>query len=172
MEQDKAVSAAVSDGTGLTGPPEGARTNHPQGVHEGRSGGRGLIDSLQDGPELGVAGISPEALLEEQFPVEVSMDVQGVIEEKWPVQHVIGYRPGDFGYELCQDCLDKELVVVMAQYDSPPPGPNGEVSPAANDNASGVAVMLEAIRVLEEADYQPRRSFLFIAYGGEGSDGG
>jgi hypothetical protein len=114
----------------------------------------------------------PESVWEEQLPVSVSMEVQGELEEKWPVQHVIGYRPGDFGYERCVDCLDKELVVVMGQYDSPPPGPNGQFSPGANDNASGIAVMLEAIRVLEEADYQPRRSFLFIAYSGEGLDGG
>jgi len=119
-----------------------------------------------------VDGLPLEALWEQPLPVEISMEVQGTIEEKWPVQHVIGYRPGDFGYELCADCLDKEIVVVMAQYDSPPPGPNGGFSPAANDNASGVAVMLEAIRVLDEADYQPRRSFIFIAYSGEGSDGG
>jgi hypothetical protein len=100
------------------------------------------------------------------------MKVEGVLEEKWPVKHIIGYRPGDFGYELCQDCLDKEMVIVMVQYDSPPQKPDEEVFPAANDNASGVAVMLEAIRVLEEADFQPRRSYLFIAYSGEGLDGG
>jgi hypothetical protein len=64
------------------------------------------------------------------------------------------------------------MVVVMVQYDSPPPGPDGAALPAANDNASGIAVMLEAIRVLEEAEYQPRRSFLFVAYSGEGLDGG
>jgi peptide/nickel transport system permease protein len=116
--------------------------------------------------------LAPESVFEEPLQVSVSMEVQGTLEEKFPVQHVIGYRPGDFGYELCADCLDKEIVVVMAQYDTPPPGPNGEFSPAANDNASGVAVMLEAIRVLDEADYQPRRSFLFIAYSGEGLDGG
>ncbi len=114
----------------------------------------------------------PESVWEKPLPVFVGMQVEGKLEEKWPVQHVIGYRPGDFGYELCVDCLDKELVVVMAQYDNPPPGPNGQFAPGANDNASGVAVMLEAIRVLEEADYQPRRSFLFIAYSGEGLDGG
>ncbi|UCC50389.1 MAG: ABC transporter permease subunit [Anaerolineaceae bacterium] len=119
-----------------------------------------------------VQNLPPEALVEQELPVSVSMEVQGSIVERWPVQHVIGYRPGDFGYELCADCLDKEIVVVMAQYDSPPPGPEGAFLSAANDNASGVAVMLEAIRVIDEADYQPRRSFIFIAYSGEGLDGG
>ncbi|MDX1417565.1 MAG: M28 family peptidase, partial [Candidatus Promineifilaceae bacterium] len=116
--------------------------------------------------------LAPEELWHQELPVAVSMNVPGVIEEGWPVQHVIGYRPGEFGYENCQDCLDTELIVVMAQYDTPPPGPNGEVFDGANDNASGVAVMLEAARVINEADYQPRRSYLFIAYSGEGLDGG
>jgi hypothetical protein len=70
------------------------------------------------------------------------------------------------------DCLDTELIVVMAQYDSPPLGPDGVVYPAANNNASGIAVMLEAIRVMQETDYEPYRSFLFVAYSGEGLEGG
>ena len=110
----------------------------------------------------------------QQLPLhkEASIAVSGTLEERWPVQHVLGFIPGNSGYEFCTDCLDRELIVVMAQYDSPPIGPNGEIYPAAIDNASGVAVMLEAIRVLQEADYQPYRSFLFVAYSGEGLDGG
>jgi len=53
------------------------------------------------------------------------------------------------------DCLAKQLIVVMAQYGTPPIGPTGQVLPAANDRASGVAVMLEALRVIQEADYEP-----------------
>ena len=48
----------------------------------------------------------------------------------------------------------------------------GEVFPGANDNASGVGVMLEALRVLQETGYQTYKSFLFVAYTGEGQDGG
>jgi len=32
--------------------------------------------------------------------------------------------------------------------------------------------MLEAIRVMQETDYEPYRSFLFVAYSGEGLEGG
>jgi hypothetical protein len=46
------------------------------------------------------------------------------------------------------------------------------VPPAANDNASGVAVMLELIRCIQESGYQPYRTLLFVAYSGEGYDGG
>lgn len=113
-----------------------------------------------------------EAVQQLPLQTEASIEVNGTLEERWPVQNVLGYIPGSSGYELCVDCLDTDLIVVMAQYDSPPIGPNGEIYPAAIDNASGVAVMLEAIRVLQETDYQPYRSFLFVAYSGEGLDGG
>ncbi|MFN2106904.1 MAG: ABC transporter permease subunit [Candidatus Promineifilaceae bacterium] len=119
-----------------------------------------------------IKGLAPEAVTEMPLDVGVDMAVEGTIVERWPVHHVIGYKPGEFGYERCMDCLDDELIVVMAQYDNPPPGPGGEILPGANDNASGVAVMLEAMRVLERDEYQPRRSFLFVAYSGEGTDGG
>ncbi len=40
-------------------------------------------------------------------------------------------------------------------------------APGADDNASGIAVLLEVFRVLVEADYQPARTLEFIAYAGE-----
>jgi hypothetical protein len=70
------------------------------------------------------------------------------------------------------DCLGKKLILVLAQYDSPPIGPEGAVYPAANDNASGVALMLETARVINESDYQPYKTFLFVAHSGEGLEGG
>jgi hypothetical protein len=60
----------------------------------------------------------------------------------------------------------------MVQYDSPPIGPDGQVYQGAINNAGSTAVMLEAIRVIQESDYQPYKSFLFVAYSGEGLDGG
>ncbi len=44
--------------------------------------------------------------------------------------------------------------------------------PAANNNASGVAVMLEAIRTMQQSGYQPHKTFLFVAYSAEGLEGG
>ncbi len=61
---------------------------------------------------------------------------------------------------------------MLVQYDSPPIGPDGVVYPAANDNASGVAVMLELIRLIQETDYSPPKTFYFAAYSGEGLDHG
>jgi hypothetical protein len=137
-----------------------------------------MADRILQGSEHSVESIrkmAKELSIEEvvQIPVQigVQMKVEGTLEERWPVKHVLGHIPGKSGMQGCQDCLGNHLIVVMAQYDSPPVGPEG-VYQHANDNASGVAVMLEAIRIMQETEYQPYKSFLFIAFSGEGLDGG
>lgn len=66
-------------------------------------------------------------------------------------QNVIGKRKGNFVWE--------NVLVVGAHYDSKKPD-----SPGANDNASGVAVMLEAARQLRESlPY----TIYFVAFGAE-----
>ena len=115
--------------------------------------------------------IGLEDVIDVPLGTKVNIKVEGTLIEKSPVKHVIGFIPGSFGYEGCRDCLDQELIVVMVQYDNPPIGPEG-IYQGANDNASAVAVMLEAIRTMQETGYQPYRSFLFVAYSGEGLDGG
>jgi len=137
-----------------------------------------MADRILQGSEHSVESIrkmAEELSIEEvvQIPVQigVQMNVEGTVEERWPVKHVLGHIPGTSGMQGCQDCLGKNLIVVMTQYDSPPVGPEG-IYQHANDNASGVAVMLEAIRIIQETEYQPYKSFLFIAYSGEGLDGG
>jgi hypothetical protein len=113
-----------------------------------------------------------EQLLEIPLNVDAYIEVHGSLIENWPVKNVIGMIPGQEGFDQCADCLGKKLIVVMAQYDRPPPSPQYAFLPAANDNASGVAVMLEALRLIQETDYEPYKSFLFVAYSGEGLDGG
>jgi len=105
----------------------------------------------------------------------VSFQVQDTIHPQTPVRHVIGFWPGTMGGQALKSSglsLDDHMIVVMAQYDAPPLSPDGAFYPGANDNASGVAVMLEAIRVLQETGYQPYRTLLFAAYSGEGYEGG
>jgi hypothetical protein len=114
---------------------------------------------------------SLEQVFETPLEVQVSLDVAGERVEGFPVENVLGLWPGTQGYDRCLDCLGKQLIVVMAQYDSPPVGPDG-IYPAANDNASGVAVLLEALRSMQASQYQPYKSILFIAYSGEGLDNG
>ncbi len=102
--------------------------------------------------------------------VHASMEIQGTVKRQVPVQHVLGSWTGlsDSRY----GGINNQMIVVMAQYDTPPPTPDDCRYPGANANASGVAVLLEAIRAMKTSDYQPYRTFLFVAYAAEGQEGG
>ncbi len=110
---------------------------------------------------LGLDEVATEAL-----EPSALMQVEGTVHEEVPLRHVIGHLPG------IDDELASRMIVVVAQYDSPPPSPDGVPYPNANDNASGVALMIEAIRTMQESGYQPFKTFLFVAYSGEGQEGG
>jgi len=56
--------------------------------------------------------------------------------------------------------------MVLAHYDGQGRGLDGTLYPGANANASGVVVMLEVARLLKEADYQPRRTIMYVAWAG------
>ncbi|MFO0911236.1 MAG: M20/M25/M40 family metallo-hydrolase [Isosphaeraceae bacterium] len=59
--------------------------------------------------------------------------------------------------------LRDEYVIVSAHYDHL--GKNGElIYPGADDNASGVAMMLELARHYSEAPTKPRRSLIFVGF--------
>ncbi len=119
--------------------------------------------------------LEQDEIFELETGVTVDMEIQGSVEERFVTHHVIGYIPGEsrvVGGATGEGKLDDKMIVVMAQYDSPPLGPDGEDYLAANDNASGVAVMLEMIRSMRDAGYQPYKTFLFVAYSGEGIEGG
>lgn len=60
--------------------------------------------------------------------------------------------------------LPDEMVIVAAHYDHLAPD-DGDVLPGANDNASGVAMLLELARHYAAAP--PERSVLFVAFDGE-----
>jgi peptide/nickel transport system permease protein len=116
--------------------------------------------------------LEPDQILEVPTGVDVALSIEGTIHEDATVRHVAGYLPGQSAsLPGGGEAMDSQMIVVLAQYDSPPPGPEG-VFPAANDNASGVAIMLEAIRTLQKSGYQPYRTLLFVAYVGEGIEGG
>lgn len=107
---------------------------------------------------------------DEVFTVEtgrrVAMALEATPHEGLEAVNVIGHLPGQ------NADLDSQMIVVLAQYDAPPLGPGSAVYPNANDNASGVAVMLEVIRTIRDSGYRPNKSFLFVAYSGEGWDQG
>jgi putative aminopeptidase FrvX len=69
----------------------------------------------------------------------------------WP-----GQPPYDYPTILGQ-IRDDPLIETMPQV----------IRPAANDNASGVAVMLEVAREMAQVKQNPRRRMVFIAFAGE-----
>lgn len=70
--------------------------------------------------------------------------------------------------------LAQEFIVVGAHYDhvgdgrqGHANGPIGQIYNGADDNASGVAALLEMIEAISESGVQPRRSILFAFWDGE-----
>lgn len=118
-------------------------------------------------------GMQVNEIQEIDLDLQVEMSVTATVHERQPVRNVLGYIPGTAGSEGSPDYAkkDDELVVVMAQYDTPPLTPDGGFYPAANE-ATGVAAMLEFIRTMRDSGYQPYRTLMFIAYSGEGQEGG
>jgi len=84
--------------------------------------------------------------------------------------NVIGFIPG-IGAQMESETgrgLDSQVIMVHAYYDGLGVGPDGTLYPGANDNASGVAAMLEMARVLQNGSYQPKKTVVFVAWtGGE-----
>ncbi|KAK3294949.1 uncharacterized protein B0H64DRAFT_476328 [Chaetomium fimeti] len=60
----------------------------------------------------------------------------------------------------------EDLVIVSAHYDSTG-GSSSARGPGADDNGSGVVVLLEALRVLASAGFKPKNTLEFHFYGGE-----
>ena len=80
--------------------------------------------------------------------------------------NVIGVYPGTGAAMGPQGkALDNQVIIVSAYYDGLGIGPDGTLYPGANDNASGVATMLEMARVLKEGNYEPKKTVIFTAWG-------
>ncbi len=129
------------------------------------AGGLSLAEAQAKRDALGTDEIFQAAL-----HTQAALSVPGKVVTKFPAPHVLGFLPGVSSSQF--GGLDDHLLVVLAQYDAPPLAPGDAFLANANDNASGVAVMLELIRTLQESGYQPYRSILFVAYSGEGLEGG
>lgn len=89
------------------------------------------------------------------------MSVSQFTHPNWPQKSVILTMPGtDNG---------SEVVIIGGHLDSINQSGNSETSiaPGADDDASGIASMTEAIRALVAFDFKPRRTVKFIAYAAE-----
>jgi hypothetical protein len=107
-----------------------------------------------------------QARLESGEGFSVETDIQGelnleaAVQREMETRNVIGFLPG-------RDVeLDEEAIIVMAHYDGLGRTPDGTLYPGANDNASGVAMMLEIARMWQEQEFRPKRTIIFVAWAG------
>jgi len=128
-----------------------------------------LADRLLAGSGETVAGLRARAeglgldeVLDLPLGTQARVRVPATVQERVPALNVIGHLPGVSAE------YDSGLIVVLAQYDGPPLGPGEEYYPGASANAAGVATLLEIIRTFRDSGYQPYKTFLFVAYSGEG----
>jgi hypothetical protein len=81
--------------------------------------------------------------------------------------NVIGFIAGTgSAFSQAGGGLDSQVVMVSAYYDGAGTSPDGILYPSANDNASGVATMLELARALKNSPYEPKRTVVFVAWAG------
>jgi hypothetical protein len=91
-----------------------------------------------------------------------------VVRRESPSFNVVGILPGN------DPKLKDEAIVIGAHYDHLGRGGEGSLAPregdihhGADDNASGVAGLLELARMFSSQAQRPRRTIVFIAFGGE-----
>ncbi len=83
--------------------------------------------------------------------------------------NVLGFLPGQ-DIQSCKGILSEctyEVVILGGHYDHLGTNPEGEVFYGADDNASGIAALLEIAKALSKKKYELKRSALFIAFGAE-----
>lgn len=131
-----------------------------------------LADPALQGRGLGSPGLDEAAYyLAEQFRAAGLRTLGGTYIHEWVkdiegqgqvrMRNVIGVLPGS------NPRLNARPAVVAAHYDHlGVDATTREVYPGADDNASGVAVMLEVAARLSRA-YTPQRSIIFVAFTGE-----
>lgn len=100
-------------------------------------------------------------------PISLSVDI---IRKEVPAYNVIGVLEGS------DPVLKNENIVIGAHYDHLGRGgegsgslsPNsGDIHHGADDNASGTAGLLELARIFSAQQPRPKRTLIFIAFGGE-----
>jgi inorganic pyrophosphatase len=96
--------------------------------------------------------------------VKLSLRLPPPIEKPVSLRNVVGLLPGS------DPALADTYVLLSAHYDHLGKKPGGEgdlIYNGANDDASGVATVIEIASALSGARPGPRRSILFVAYFGE-----
>ena len=136
---------------------------------EGRGAGSRGLDAAatyiaERFARLGLSPLVPGARGDDRYFQPFSMT--GENGQALSAKNVIGVLPG------ANLALKGQSLVISAHYDhlgfgwpDARAGAKGQLHPGADDNASGVAVMLELARLM--ADAKPERSVIFAAFAGE-----
>jgi aminopeptidase N len=136
---------------------------------EGRgAGSRGLAAAASYIAErferLGLSPLTPGARGDDRYVQRFNMTGENA--EPLPARNVIAVVPGT------NPALNGQALIVSAHYDhlgfgwpDARSGAKGQLHPGADDNASGVAVMLELARLM--ANGRPERSVIFAAFAAE-----
>ncbi len=132
--------------------------------------GSSLAELRRQPADLGsgeVALTAPGAVVDMNVPV---VD-EGDASEKY--YNVIGFIPGTGSEMVVQGAtLDSQVIMVSAYFDGLGVDPDGTLYPGANDNASGVATLLEMARAMKQSPFEPKKTVVFVAWsGGERSEG-
>jgi hypothetical protein len=130
------------------------------------------LDSL----EQQTAQLDLEEVLLQPLEKQVALQIPAEPRQE-TVRHVLGYMPGGTGTgggagqsQTSSLKMDDQIIIVMAAYDGPGVAPDGGIYPSAQNNAAGVATLIELAHSWQEADYRPKRAVLFAAYVWQGVD--
>ena len=128
--------------------------------------GSSIADLNKRADNLGVNQVS---ITEPGVTVHMKVDAQqyeDISTDKYV--NVLGVIPGE-GHFMG---TESQVIVVSAYYDGLGTGPDGTFYPGANDNASGVATLLELARLMSASIYKPEKTVLFAVWaGGERGEG-
>ena len=136
---------------------------------EGRGAGSRGLDAAANYiadrfDRLGLLPLTPGASGHDRYFQQFTMT--GETGEPLPAKNVIGILPG------ANPAFNGQALIISAHYDhlgfgwpDARAGTKGQLHPGADDNASGVAVMLELARLMAKA--RPERSVVFAAFAGE-----
>ena len=119
---------------------------------------------------LAEAGLNLEELREamaggERIDLETGLQIRvevGLEYELVSGANVIGYFPA------ADRTTTGDRIVVAASYTGQ--SPDGVIYPGADDNASGVAVMLEVARLWHDLGFEPKRTVVFAAFDERGGN--
>ncbi|MCK4977128.1 MAG: M28 family peptidase, partial [Anaerolineales bacterium] len=76
-------------------------------------------------------------------------------------KNILGLLPGSDPF------LSRETIIIGAHYDHVGDDPDGTRYSGGNDDASGIGVLLEIVRLWQETGFQPKHSILFAAWGAQ-----